>query len=135
MDDYAARARREVAIARARDAVTQLGTSGISLRVAGTDLFVMAGGDLPTDHVLCDAQGLPIPEVPGSQNHDPRRASEHARRHRAGEELVYLSSSSIDMPIDASNCSMTRATVLENPAAKARSSEGSTSTPRACRPH
>lgn len=97
---YAAGVKAEVAIARVRAEVAnrqaELEEQGlvcaprgnVSARVASADLFVIAPADssgervAPERTVLCDLEGTPLPDVPGSDRIPPTDVSLHAEIYR-----------------------------------------------------
>lgn len=102
---YVSGVKTEVAIARTRARVAALHISlarhgvivwnvgAVSERVPGSDLFVIKASGIPEDElapenmVLCDADGSPVPETPGSDRAPSSDATMHAELYRASAEI------------------------------------------------
>jgi len=85
-------AKSQVRIARARDAVNALIEAGlrdpVSMRVSGTDLFVMGTSrlvahPLASATMLFDLAGEVVPFAPGWTQDPPDESSHHARLYRS----------------------------------------------------
>ena len=81
----------QVRIARMRERLSALratAAGAVSIRVPGTDLFLLAVGNDPLDHLLCDLSGRVIPHIPSRLPRVLPDLSAHVEFHRSVQPLA-----------------------------------------------